>query len=441
MRKVFFQTYGCQMNLYDSQKMQEQLVEHQYQPVGSPEEADLIIVNTCAIREKSEHKVFSVLGRFQGLKAQNSALRLGVSGCVAQQHGANIFRKAQQVDLVFGPDAAFTLPDMLQEVDSGKRVLRTQWKPATKGYIDNFAPQTNPLNFNNALRMSAHLAITKGCNNHCSFCVVPMTRGKEFSRTADNIMSEATCLVEQGVKEITVLGQNVNSYRAGNVNFVGLLERLSTLKGLERIRYTSSHPKDFQEALAKAHGRLPKLCEHLHLPVQSGATRILKAMRRNHTRENYLQKIALAKRHCPRIAISTDIIVGFPGESEEEFSQTLSLMQEVGFDHVYAFKYSVRNDTQAASLPDQISEEVKARRLDELLELHQHILTQRNTQLLGSVQQVLVERPHPARISAVVGRSRGHKSVMVVDCNAPAGSLLAVKIHALRKFSLVGSLN
>ena len=440
MQKVFFQTYGCQMNLYDTQKMQEQLVEHHYQPVRNAEDADLIILNTCAIREKSEHKVFSALGKLKNLKASNPNLRLGVSGCVAQRNGANIFAKVPHVDLVFGPDAAFSLPDMLQQVTKGQRVLRTEWKPPTKGYIDNFAPATTPFAFGNTPIVSAYLAITKGCNNHCSFCVVPSTRGKEFSRTAEDVMAEATRLVAQGVKEITLLGQNVNSYKAGRVRFVELLACLNALEGLERIRYTSSHPKDFKEELAKAHAELPKLCEHLHLPVQSGADRILKRMRRNHTRQTYLQKIAMAKAHCPNIALSTDMIVGFPGESEAEFEQTLSLMQEVEFDHVYAFKYSSRSNTQAATLPNQIPEDTKAHRLNQLLEQHTQTLTKRNTQLLGSTQQVLVEGTHPANVNAVVGRSRRHKPVMVVDCQAPVGSLLNVTIHALRKFSLVGSM-
>ena len=342
--------------------------------------------------------------------------------------------------MVFGTDNLFELPEMLRDVAGGERVVRTAWHDR-KRKVANFIPDFR-LGGGNlpsaAPSVKAGLAITKGCNNFCTFCVVPYTRGREVSREPDNILAEARALVENGTREITLLGQNVNSYRTGSARFVDLLEELNALEGLARIRYTSPHPKDFGEKLATAHARLPKLCEHIHLPVQSGSTRILKAMRRNHTIESYLDKVAMIREKVPDMALSTDIIVGFPGESSEDFEDTLSLMRQVRFDHLFAFKFSPRSDTPAADYPDQVPERVRAERLARLFELHEVIRKERSQALIGTRQEIMVEGPHPRERGAVIGRTRGNKPVTIPGRSAEPGELAPVTIAALRHHSLVG---
>jgi tRNA-2-methylthio-N6-dimethylallyladenosine synthase len=362
---------------------------------------------------------------------------IGVGGCVAQQRGREILRRAQHVDLVFGTDNLFELPEMLREVESGRRVLRTEWR-GRKQKVENFIPDVDlPLPVGAPSPVAAQLAITKGCNNFCTFCIVPYTRGREVSREPDNILAEAQRLAARGVKEILLLGQNVNSYKALGVDFVALLERLHAVPGLERLRYTSPHPKDFNDRLARAHRDLPKLCEHLHLPFQAGSNRILKAMRRNHQIGTYLAKLARARELVPRLAISTDVIVGFPGETEEEFQATLAVMREVRFDQVYAFKFSAREGTPAATLPDPVPEAAKTERLARLFDLHERTVQAINEALVGSRAEVLVEGPE-RQDHGVWGRTRTNKNVTVLECGAPAGRLVPVEIVAARKFALVG---
>jgi tRNA-2-methylthio-N6-dimethylallyladenosine synthase len=435
-RKVYLQTFGCQMNAYDSARMLEQLRGERYEQVASPREADLILVNTCAIREKSEHKVYSLLGNLGELKRSRPGLTIGVGGCVAQQRGGEILARVPAVDVVFGTDNLFALPEMLRETRAGKRLVRTEWHDR-RVRVANFIPDfsgDNPV----PGEVKAGLAITKGCNNYCSFCVVPYTRGREVSREPDNILAEAGRMARRGVRDITLLGQNVNSYRANGVRFVDLLRRLNGLEGLARIRYTSPHPKDFDEALVEAHAELPKLCEHVHLPVQSGSNRILKAMRRNHTIESYLAKLALLRDRVPGVALSTDLIVGFPGEREGDFEETLEVVREVRFDQIYAFKFSPRSQTPAAELADQVPEPERAARLARLFALHEAILLERNRAMVGSLQEVLLEGPHPRGGGAWSGRTRGNKSVMVNEGHGSAGELVTVEIVAARKFSLIG---
>ncbi len=432
---VFIQTFGCQMNEYDSAKMLEQLRAENYAPVDSPARAHLILVNTCAIREKSEHKVYSLLGRLGGIKRSHPEVVIGVGGCVSQQRGAEILKRVESVDMVFGTDNLFELPAMLRAVAAGERVVRTDWHDR-KRKVANFIPDFGPA-FGAPGEVKAGLAITKGCNNFCTFCVVPYTRGREVSREPENILAEARAMLARGIREITLLGQNVNSYKAGETDFVGLLRHLNELEGLQRIRYTSPHPKDFDEKLADAHAVLPKLCEHLHLPFQSGSDRILKAMRRNHKIATYLDKMTMIRQRVPGIALSTDIIVGFPGESEEDFEATLNVLRTVRFDHVYAFKFSPRSGTPAATLSDQVPERVRAERLARLFELNDSIVSERTSALIGSRQEVLSEGPHRRGCGAITGRTRGNKPVMVVDCNAERGDLVPVEIVSARKFSLV----
>ncbi len=433
-QRVFIQTFGCQMNAYDSAKMLEHLRGQNYVPVASAREADLVLLNTCAIREKAEHKVYSLLGTLSGLKRARPDVVIGVGGCVAQQRGAEMLGRVEAVDLVFGPDHLFDLPAMLADVAAGERVVRTDWRHRTQR-VANFIPDFGPA-VGSAGDVKAGLAITKGCNNFCTFCVVPYTRGREVSREPDNILAEARALAERGVKEITLLGQNVNSYTAGGVNFVELLRGLNDVPGLERIRYTSPHPKDFREELAQAHAELPKLCEHVHLPVQSGSDRILKAMRRNHQIAEYLDKMAMIRQRVPSVALSTDIIVGFPGEQEQDFQATLDVMRTVRFDQLYAFKYSPRSGTPAADLPDAVPEPVRAERLERLFGLHDEIVRERNAALIGTRQELLIEGPHP-RGAAMTGRTRGNKPALLPDSQRRPGELVPVEIVAARKYSLV----
>jgi len=445
-KRVYLQTFGCQMNEYDSAKMLEQLRAANYVRVEDPGAADLVLLNTCAIREKAEHKVYSLLGQLGGLKQRNPEAIIGVGGCVAQQRGKEILRRAPMVDLVFGTDNLFELPEMLREVETGRRVVRTEWR-GRKHRVENFIPEAaepplpsiGPLGAGLLAESAvvAQLAITKGCNNFCTFCIVPYTRGREVSREPDNIAAEARRLAARGIKEILLLGQNVNSYKANGVDFVALLERLHDVQGLERIRYTSPHPKDFDDRLARAHRDLPRLCEHLHLPFQAGSDRILKAMRRNHQIGTYLDKLARAREWVPNLAISTDIIVGFPGETEADFQATLDVMRVVRFDQVYAFKFSPREATPAATLPDPVPEAVKTERLARLFDLHERTVGEINGALVGSRQEVLVEN-RDRQGSGVWGRTRGNKNVTVLDCHAGAGTLLQVEIAAARKFALVG---
>lgn len=424
------------MNDYDSGKMLEQLREENYRETDDPRKADLILLNTCAIREKSEHKVFSLLGALADIKARKPELVIGVGGCVAQQKGEQILARAGVVDLVFGTDNLFELPAMLKKVAGGERVNHTGWR-RNGSRIENFVPAFGP-RADGVPLVKGTIAITKGCNNFCSFCVVPHTRGREVSREPENILAEARALVEQGAKEIMLLGQNVNSYRAGKEGFIHLLRRLNELPGLERIRYTSPHPKDFREELAWAHRELPKLCEHLHLPFQSGSDRILKSMRRNHGIAEYLDKIKLVRQAVPAISVSTDIIVGFPGETEEDFAATLHVMRTVRFDHIYAFKFSGRSQTPAADYPGQLPEPEKAERLARLHELHGTILGGIQQKMIGSRQEILLEGVHPRDQGAMIGRTRGNKSTTIAGCAREPGELVPVEIVATRKFSLVG---
>ncbi len=435
-KRVYLQTFGCQMNEYDSAKMLEQLQAAHYTRVENPAQADLVLLNTCAIREKAEHKVYSLLGTLAGIKQRNPEAVIGVGGCVAQQRGREILRRAPNVDLVFGTDNLFELPEMLREVETGRRVVRTEWR-GRKQKVENFIPDVDlPLPAGAASPVVAQLAITKGCNNFCTFCIVPHTRGREVSREPDNILAEAHRLAERGVREILLLGQNVNSYKALSVDFVTLLERLHEVPGLERLRYTSPHPKDFNDRLARAHRDLPRLCEHLHLPFQAGSNRILKAMRRNHQIGTYLAKLARARELVPHLAVSTDVIVGFPGETEADFHATLAVLEEVRFDQVYAFKYSAREGTPAATLPDPVPEAVKTERLARLFDLHESTVQSINEALVGSRQEVLVEGPE-RQGHGMWGRTRGNKNVTVLESTAPPGSLVPVEIVAARKFALV----
>ena len=433
-KKVNIQTFGCQMNEYDTDKMLEVLFQENYTYTENCKEADLIILNTCSVREKAEQKVYSLLGRLKPLKQKNPALIIGVGGCVAQQEGQTLLNRAESVDLVFGTDNLFDLPQMLAEVHQGQRIVQTQRK-AYKQKVRNFVPD---FTFENVAQpgIKSYIAITKGCNNYCSFCIVPITRGLEVSRKPGNIVQEATQLVAQGTKEICLLGQNVNSYRADNVNFVELLGRLNAIEGLERIRFTSPHPKDFNPSLAAALQELPAVCEQLHLPLQSGSDAILHRMKRRYTLEEYLEKVHLLRTFVPNATLSTDLIVGFPGETEADFMKTMQAVNTVRFDQIYAFKYSIRPGTPAAAYEGQLEEPVKVARLRHLLETQERIVAEKHQEMLGTELEVLVEGAYPRDPNSRAGRSRGHHSVVILESDAAVGDLVKVQVTGAKKYSL-----
>ncbi len=412
------------MNEYDTVKLFEALKHQNYLKTDYPDDADLIILNTCSIREKAENKVYSELGRLRKLKLENPELKIGVGGCVAQQEGNAILRRESSVDFIFGTDNLFEVPKMLKKINDNQDIIQTQRHARKK--VHNFIPK-NTFQQTQHCGIKSYLAITKGCNNHCSFCVVPNTRGLEVSREPENIITEAKHLISAGTREICLLGQNVNSYKANGVNFVELLYRLDELENLQRLRFISPHPKDFHEKLADAFVTIPSLCEQMHLPLQSGSDRILRRMRRWYTMETFYEKVTMLRNRVPDATLSTDLIVGFPGETEEEFEMTMEAVRRIRFDLIYSFKFSPRPGTRAAEFSEHLPEDIKSMRLQTLLETHEKIIQEKNEALVGSIQEVLIEGKH-YRKNSVTGRTRGNHSVHIKDSCAVAGDLLSVRI-------------
>ncbi len=386
-KKIFIQTMGCQMNVYDSEQILRQMATAGYEPVESPEEADLIICNTCSIREKAEQKAFSFLGRLAALKRARPDIIIGIGGCVAQQEGRRILRRLPHVDLVFGTQAISRLPAMVAGVTRRRARAVDTALEYTIG-PDEFL--TKPVR---QCGVAAFVTIMRGCDNFCSYCVVPYVRGRETSRNPDEIVAEIKQLVAQGVREVTLLGQNVNSYgkKEGLCSFSTLLEKINSINGLQRIRFTTSHPKDLSPDLMEAFVKLDKLCNHIHLPVQSGSDAVLKRMNRKYRRSDYVAKINTLRSLRPDVAITSDIIVGFPGETEDDFKQTLDLIAEIGFDGLFAFMYSDRPNAPAAGFDAKVDEKEKKRRLQQVLALQAKYTEASNRKVEGTVQQVLVE--------------------------------------------------
>ena len=380
-KKLFVQTHGCQMNEYDSARMADLLGEsHGLELTANPEDADVLLLNTCSIREKAQEKVFHQLGRWKPLKQANPDLIIGVGGCVASQEGAEIGKRAPYVDLIFGPQTLHRLPEMIETRRMGAPVVVDVSFPEIEKFDRLPEPRVDG--------PSAFVSIMEGCSKYCTFCVVPYTRGEEVSRPVDDVIAEIAILAEKGVKEVNLLGQNVNAYRGNNhlqevVDFADLLHLVHRIPGIERIRYTTSHPVEFSDALIQCYGELPKLVDHLHLPVQSGSDRILMAMKRGHTALEYKAKIRALRRHRPNISLSSDFIIGFPGESESDFAATLQLIEEIGFDTSFSFIYSARPGTPAAELADTTPEDVKKQRL--------HILQARIAQQAAAISESMVE--------------------------------------------------
>ncbi|AQT41787.1 tRNA-i(6)A37 thiotransferase enzyme MiaB [Bartonella apihabitans] len=439
-RKVFIKTYGCQMNVYDSERMGDSLDSEGYVATETPDDADLILLNTCHIREKAAEKLYSDLGRLRVMREERDPSRpltIGVTGCVAQAEGAEILRRAPTVDLVVGPQTYHRLPELLRKVHEGQKVVETEY-----AVEDKFAHL--PHHNRRAVQkrgVTAFLTVQEGCDKFCTFCVVPYTRGSEVSRPLDQIMSEARELVDAGVKEITLLGQNVNAWHGvsadGDVLHLGdLLYQLAKIDGLKRLRYTTSHPRDMDDSLIAAHKNLGMLMPYLHLPVQSGSDRILKAMNRQHKADDYLRLIDRIRKARPDIAFSGDFIVGFPGETDEDFEATMKLVQEVGYSSAYSFKYSPRPGTPGATMKDHIEEKVKDERLQRLQAL---ILDQQHQFLQSKIGQrieVLVEKVgrHEGQM---VGRSPWLLPV-AVSTNAKIGEIIAVDVTDASSNSFLG---
>ncbi|MSP98707.1 MAG: tRNA (N6-isopentenyl adenosine(37)-C2)-methylthiotransferase MiaB [Betaproteobacteria bacterium] len=440
-KKVYIRTFGCQMNEYDSAKMADVLgAAEATEATDRPEDADVILFNTCSVREKAQERVFHDLGRVKHLKRKNPALIIGVGGCVASQEGAAIVARAPFVDVVFGPQTLHRLPQL---IESRRRTGRPQ--------IDISFPEVEKFDDLPPPRVegpAAFVSVMEGCSKFCSFCVVPYTRGPEVSRPFDDVLTEIASLADDGVKEVTLLGQNVNAYRgrmgAGDnaeiADFALLLEYVSEIPGIERIRYTTSHPREFTPRLIEAHARLDKLASHAHLPVQSGSDRMLAAMKRGYTTLEYKSIVRRLRAACPGISISSDFIVGFPGESERDHEATMHLVEEVGFDSSFSFLFSPRPGTPAAALADDTPPEVKRERLQRLqerLEAHARSISEA---MVGSVQRVLVEGRSRNDPDELAGRTPNNRMVNMPGRPDITGTLVEVAITAARRHSLRGEI-
>ncbi len=428
-------TMGCQMNVYDSQQMVRLLASMNYMPTSYPEKADLILLNTCSIREKAEHKAYSHLGRLARVKGNKLDLIIGVGGCVAQQEGGRLLERAPHVDIVFGTFALRRLPTLIRQVvEQNKQVVDVSQEGTVEPLV------TRPVSFEED-RATAFVTIMSGCSNFCTYCVVPYVRGREISRQPQGILEEIQHLVAKGVKEVTLLGQNVNSYgldNGGGSDFPALLETANKIKGLKRLRFTTSHPKDLSDKLIRVFATLDKLAPHIHLPVQSGADKILKHMNRGYTRDYYLARIEELREVRPDIAITSDIIVGFPGEKEADFDQTLDLVGKVAFDNLYTFKYSDRPDVPAVRFPNKVGEIMKRRRLARLLELQNEITLKKNRSLVGTIQEVLVEGVSKKGNGQVTGHTPCNRIVNFSDSRVRVGQLVPVKVAEASSHSLLG---
>ncbi len=417
------------MNFHDSERMSGVLAQKGMREASGAEDADLIIFNTCSIRDKAEHKFLSELGRIKKLKKKNPALRVAVAGCIAQRMGEGLFKRAPHVDFLIGPNNLHKIADV------------QNWEGRSAALEENPELAGTDLPALRKKKPLACVSIMFGCNNFCSYCIVPYTRGREVSRPEENILTEIEGLAAEGFKEITLLGQNVNSYRGkdGQAGLPELLEKINGVPGIERIRFVTSHPRDFSDALIYAMASLGKVCRHIHLPMQSGSDSILAAMNRRYTAGQYIEKVERLRRLVPGAAITTDLIAGFPGETEEDHKSTLRAMESIRFDGVFAFKYSVRPGTAAARMEGQLPEGVRARRLDEILAMQDGITLEKNNALLGAELEVLVDGPSDLAPGRLTGRTSTNK--IVVFDSTPAikpGDIIAIKITVPGKHSLCG---
>ena len=436
-KKLFVETHGCQMNEYDSARMADLLGEsHGLEPTDSADDADILLLNTCSIREKAQEKVFHQLGRWKHLKQKKPDLIIGVGGCVASQEGAEIGKRAPYVDLIFGPQTLHRLPEMIDVHRQGEPMVVDVSFPE----IEKFDRLPEP----SVEGPTAFVSIMEGCSKYCTFCVVPYTRGEEVSRPVDDVIAEVAGLAERGVKEVNLLGQNVNAYRGRNhlaetVDFADLLHLVNLVPGIERIRYTTSHPVEFTDAIVACYAEIPALVDHLHLPVQSGSDRILMAMKRGHTVLEYKATIRALRKIRPNISLSSDFIIGFPGETETDFAATMKLIEDIGFDTSFSFIYSARPGTPAAELRDEVPETVKKQRLHILQARIAQQAQQISESMVGTQQRILVTGPAKKDPGQLSGRTENNRVVnFACDNGALIGQFTEVEIMAAYTNSLLG---
>lgn len=442
IKKLFIETQGCQMNEYDSHRMADLLGDsHGYVLTDNPAEADVLIMNTCSIREKAQEKVFSELGRWRKLKEQKPDMIIGVGGCVASQEGENIQKRAPYVDMVFGPQTLHRLPKMLDQYQTAKH------QPQAKKIqlVDISFPDIEKFDYLPEPRVEgfkAYVSIMEGCSKYCSFCVVPYTRGEEVSRPLDDVLAEIATLAEKGVREITLLGQNVNGYRGetfeGDIcTFAELLRLVAEIPGIGRIRYTTSHPLEFSDDLIDCYRDLPQMVSHLHLPVQSGSNDVLKAMKRNHTIDVYIDKIAKLRKVRPDMHLSSDFIIGFPGETDENFAETLQFIKDLDFDHSYSFIYSKRPGTPAAELPDDTPESVKKQRLAQVQKVIKQSSIEKTDAMLGQVVRVLIEKQSDSNPDLLIGTADNTRLVTFIGDPSWVGHFAEIEITEIKTLNLV----
>jgi len=449
MNRVFIKTYGCQMNERDSEAVAAMLRNRGYRIVPSEDQCDILLLNTCSVRDAAEQKAIGKAAHVLHRKKRNPDFVLGILGCMAQNRGTDLLEKLPDVDLIVGTQKFHQVPDYLDNL----RAARDAGVPIASSIVD-IAEEVGSQNTirdhlepaDDSRQITAFVSIQQGCNMDCAFCIVPKTRGDERSRPMDDIVAECSALAAKGVREITLLGQIVTSYgrrdyvhTAGVTPFVQLLERVHAIDGIERIRFTSPHPRGFKQDLVEAYGRLPKLCEYVHLPMQSGSNRILKEMNRPYTRERYREIVEALRAVRPDMYFSTDVIVGFPGETDEDFAETRELFESCNYDMAYVFKYSIRSGTPAAELPDQIPDEIKEARNRQLLDILEKNSTRRNETLVGSVQEVLIEGPDKTGLR-FTGRTRGNRVAIFDASPRLVGQLVPLKITRASISSLYGDL-
>ena len=437
-KKLFIETFGCQMNEYDSAKMRDVLqASHGYELTSDPSQADVLLLNTCSIREKAQEKVFSALGRWRPLKEKRPEVMIGVGGCVASQEGEALQKRAPFVDMVFGPQTLHRLPQLLDQARAERKPVMDISFPE----IEKFDALPEP----RAEGVKAFVSVMEGCSKYCTFCVVPYTRGEEVSRPVDDVVAEIATLARQGVREVNLLGQNVNAYRGvtsdGDIaDFALLLYYVAAIEGIDRIRYTTSHPVEFSDSLIEAYAEIPQLVNHLHLPVQSGSNRILSLMKRGHTREDYMNKIRRLREVRPNISLSSDFIIGFPGESDEDFEQTMSLIETLGFDLSFSFIYSARPGTPAADMPDGVAIELKRERLSRLQNRIAAMAAEISRKMVGTRQRVLVEGVSKKDYAQMSGRTENNRVVNFTGHPKLVGQFVDVSITEALPNSLRGRL-
>ena len=435
-KKLYIQTYGCQMNQYDSERIAQVMSRVGYLQTDRIDAADLILLNSCSVRDKAEQKVYSALGSWKEFKDYRDGVIIGVGGCVAQQEGENLLKRVPHLDLVFGTHNIQKLPEMVAQVETSRaRPLEISfYRDPAYMESDDGRPQVQGV--------KAFVTIMQGCNKVCSFCIVPHVRGREVSRPSGKVIAEIESLVAQGVIEVMLLGQNVNSYGKlthGEISFAQLLGRVDAIEGLKRIRFTTSHPQDLSPELIEAFATLDNLCEHLHLPVQSGSDTVLGRMRRGYTRQEYLDRIQRLRQRCPEVALSTDIIVGFPGETDEEFDATLELLERVGYDEIYSFMYSPRPQTVSAKIyEDDVSGHVKKERLTKVQKFQREISLAKNRRRIGAIEEILVDGSSKLKNGQIMGRTRNNRIVNVTSSGNVVGQLLPIRITGATANSLLG---